>query len=160
MYVLVERHLSSIDKGIQAAHAIANYSQILQAQKNFEKRKNYLKWIKNDKTIILLNGGTAIELEEIYNKLIEKDIYCKKFVEPDLNNLITAIAILVDERVYNKEKYPDYDKWKTPSAIFQDFFLKMSISKENEIGKDWVKFIGGENNAFLRQLLTTKQLAR
>lgn len=158
MYVLVERHLSPIDKGIQACHAVADYGLILQKTKDFEEQRNYLKWVKSDKTLVLLNGGTAIELDEIYKQLKKKNIICTCFKEPDMNNMTTAIAILVDERVYDKEKYPDYVEWKNPSDQFMDILLYAGT--ENKIGQDWVKFIGGENNAFLRQLLTTKQLAR
>lgn len=158
MYVLVERHLSPIDKGIQAAHAIATYGQVLEYYN--ENSQKYKQWVAEDKTIVLLNGGTTLDLNNIMDELKEKEITFAYFQEPDLDNIVTAIAILVDERVYDKDKYPDFEKWKNPSDIVMDIFTKMGTDKVNEIGADWVEFIGGKENVFLRELLTTKPLAR
>lgn len=108
----------------------------------------------------MLNGGTTLDLNNIMDELKEKEIAFAYFQEPDLDDIVTAIAILVDERVYDKDKYPDYNEWKNPSDIVMDIFTKMGTNKQNEIGADWVEFIGGNENVFLRELLATKPLAR
>ena len=53
MYVLVLKQLSGIDKGIQAAHACLEYAL------KYGETNDYRNYINNDKTIIVLNGGTS-----------------------------------------------------------------------------------------------------
>jgi hypothetical protein len=99
MYVLVVYNISDIQKGIQAAHAIAEYG--------FEHKfcPKYKDWIENHKTIIVLNGGTTNSssqkenigtLQKIILDLRKLNIDHNVFVEPDLNNAETAVAFLID----------------------------------------------------------------
>lgn len=103
MYVLVPYNLSDIQKGIQAAHAIAEFQNT-----GFEKEK-YSDWVRNWKTIIVLNGGTTCHffdegkyytgqgtLQKYRDDLHKLGIDTVTFQEPDLNNAETAIAFVVD----------------------------------------------------------------
>lgn len=103
MYVLVNRSLSPIQKGIQALHAVVEYGQKYQTPE-------YKKWAKNDKTVIILDGGTSNsnengEMEKALLKLKELKYKFSEFREPDINNCLTAIAFIVDERIYDEDKY-------------------------------------------------------
>lgn len=114
MYTLTIYQLTGIQKGIQAAHAIMELSRKKFADDDF------LRWIRHDKTIVILNGGTtnsegidiwsqdfhAGDMEGHMAQLETLGIKYEPFFEPDLNNSLTAIAFLVDEKVWNQEKYP------------------------------------------------------
>lgn len=110
MYGFVNYQLSGIQKGIQFGHAVVEYSL------KYFKKNDYQKWAKFDKTFIILNGGTTnnstyVDLKGTLNQheitLLNNDIRIANFHEPDLGNQLTAVVFLVDERVFNKEKYPD-----------------------------------------------------
>lgn len=92
-------NLSPIQQGIQAAHALAELS-ILE-----EVKEEYINWVKNDKTMIVLNGGTSTSensyeigsMEEIYKVLLTEGIKCAVFHEPDLNYSLSSIALIVPD---------------------------------------------------------------
>lgn len=135
------------------------------------------KWKSIDKTIIGLCGGTSSDydinnlgtINKHFIDLKDNNIPFSYFREPDLNNALTAICFLVDERVYNKEKYPDYNKdvfnkviehelsW---SYIFKGKAYSIAYDVlHKEYYNTWVKQIGGESNVFLREFLKNKRLA-
>lgn len=166
MYGIVPYNISEIQKGIQFGHAVVEY-----AQKHF-KDAEYQHWAKNHKTFIILNGGTTnngedphkhVARDEPYVGSMQKmDLELRKnkiktalFFEPDLNDTLTAVVFLVDERVFDKKKYPDFmDKELMSKADFG--------SKEEEELQDydrWLKTIGGKQNEFLREFLSKLKLA-
>lgn len=108
MYGLVNYQLSGIQKGIQFGHAVVEYGL------KYFKDLDYQKWAKKDKTFIILNGGTTNSHPHFLGTLNKHLVTLKNnkikvvtFQEPDLGNQLTAVVFLVDERVFNKEKYPD-----------------------------------------------------
>ena len=123
MYGLVPYNLSPIQQGIQYGHAVQEYNNdifdsIEGAVSNEEKREIYKfeQWRKEDKTFIILNGGTTnTNLDHLGTlnshrlTLREHGIKIADFYEPDLGDQLTAVVFLVDERVFNKEKWPDYN---------------------------------------------------
>ncbi len=107
MYGLVPYNISPIQQAIQFGHAVVEYS--------LEHYIGpYLQWANNDKTFIILNGGTTNSSELIPGTLNQNALYLKdiikipisKFHEPDLGDQLTAIAFLIDERIWDYEKYP------------------------------------------------------
>lgn len=141
MYCLVLRQLSPINKGIQNCHACLEYAL------KYGNELDYQQYITKDKTIIMLDGGISQEMDEIaYNLMLEGiDFAC--FREPDLNNLITSICFLADERVWNKEKYKN--------ILREDCY-----APESEISyDDWVDYVGGAKNAMLYDYLEGKRLS-
>ena len=109
MYGLVNYQLSGIQKGIQFGHAVVEYGL------KYGKTDEYQKWAKHDKTFIILNGGTTnnsgyLDSMGTMNKhlvtLQENKTPIALFHEPDLGNQLTGIVFLVDERIFNKDKYP------------------------------------------------------
>ena len=152
MYFFVPYNLSDVQKGIQAGHCALEYAY------KFNKNNDYISFIENDKTWIILNGGTTNSsrdfkgevsgsLNKICDALSDHDIKYSVFCEPDLNNALTSVCFLADERVYNYEKYPDYE-----DAVKDNMWGGINY-------KDWVIFMGGDKNVFLRELIKGKKLA-
>ena len=111
MYGLVNYQLSgTIHAGIQFGHGVVEY-----VVKRL-KKKGCKQWAKKDKTFIILSGGTTnnsgyLDTMGSMNKhlvtLKKYGIKIGEFYEPDLGDQLTAIVFLVDERVFDKVKYPD-----------------------------------------------------
>jgi len=116
MYHFVIYQLSGIQAGIQSEHAVVEYI------KTHWKDLDLQQWMNVDKTLIIKNGGTTNSvgyaaysaeeytgsLQDILHKLTDFGIKAEAFYEPDLNNAMTSIAFLVDERIWDVEKYPDF----------------------------------------------------
>ncbi len=109
MYVLVLNSLAGINKGIQAAHAIVEYSNKLPARPNLDIFE-YDCWSNDDKTIIILSGGSSIDMKNHWKTLIKNKISTAGFREPDLNKSLSAIAFIVPDLVWDKKKFPDFKK--------------------------------------------------
>jgi hypothetical protein len=159
MYGLVLYNISSIQKGIQFGHGVVEY-----AQKHF-KDEDYQLWASKHKTFIILGGGTTnngekpkeymlhdtpyigsmqqAQLELKYNKIKHAT-----FFEPDLNDALSAIVFLVDERVFDKIKYPD--------LVHPSFDHR---KEDPQYDRKWIKSIGGKQNVFLREFLSKYRLA-
>ena len=108
MYGLVPYNISPIQQGIQFGHAIVEYGR--------KKRlvKGYKQWASEDKTFIILNGGTTNNnstslgtLNQHRQTLLQNGIHIAEFHEPDLGDQLTAVVFLVDEKVFNKKKWPE-----------------------------------------------------
>jgi|TARA_R110000851_G_scaffold47424_2_gene115149 hypothetical protein len=168
MYGLVPYNLSPIQQGIQFNHANDNFRAL-----PLQGRSEYMRFITEWKTNILLNGGTSNEghmvsqgfqkkmyigtMQQHQEDLLMNKIDIATFYEPDLNSMLTAIAFLVDERVFNKKLYPNFE----PSPYMGDTSEEMVVwSKNNEKQyASWVTKIGGPKNEFLRDFLSDKRLA-
>ena len=169
MYFFTIYQLSGIQKGIQCGHAALEY-----AAKYWDDTE-YLDFIKNWKTWVILNGGTTNDerdfdgissgtLNKIGDDLFDKDIKFSFFREPDLNNSLTAICFILDERVFNRKDYPDFINYLD---IEYDYDYKLLGTFDNEglieeyptEYKEWVRLIGGLKNVFLRELIKEKKLA-
>ena len=112
MYGLVPYNISPIQQGIQFGHAVVEYG----LEYGHKSDDPYLQWARNDKTFIILNGGTTNRNEEHWGTLNQSVLELGRlrvqyttFYEPDLGDQLTAIVFLVDDRVWDKEKYPEYD---------------------------------------------------
>jgi len=161
MYGLVPYNLSPIQQGIQFGHAVVEYG--LHKYTDLD----YQEWANNDKTFIILNGGTTNTrtslddglpfgtLNQHLLTLHRNHVKLSTFHEPDLGDQLTAVVFLVDERVYDTEKYPDFiDEYiADPSRQFTvDEFWSIRY-------KTWVDNIGGPKNEFLREFLKQFKLA-
>jgi hypothetical protein len=102
--------------------------------------------------------------------LEQNGIEIATFYEPDLNDMLSAVVFIVDERVFNRKKYPDFEDWIIEN--YGDLIIdngkeypitrriKESNSKEDQkVYQSWVKIIGGEKNVFLRDFLKNFRLA-
>jgi hypothetical protein len=102
MYSFVLYNLSPIQKGIQSGHANDLY-QYKYGRKSLE----FKQWITKDLTVIVLDGGSSSTLTKHVETLKKHKVQLVEFVEPDLYSNVTAVSFLVDERVWDREKYAD-----------------------------------------------------
>ena len=199
LYGLVPYNISPIQQGIQYGHAKDEYTlriidMLMNGDTTSEVVSTYVDWLRNWKTYIILNGGTTNigydariglydsntrgTLNLHYQSLKDNDIFCTAFYEPDLGNQLTGVDFIVDERVFNKEKYPDFDLKNYPQfydntdklnyrEIYKDPMNPLFPNKYNLIGNThvkpewdkWVESIGGRKNLFLRTFLKNFRLA-
>ena len=190
MYGLVPYNISPIQQGIQFGHAVVEYGQKMKylGEHNQSLNTQYNDWADNWKTFIILNGGTSNHSINRYHQtdepfvgsmesnlvlLEQNNVDIATFYEPDLNDMLSAIVFIVDERVFNRKKYPDFGDWvidnygdllitddpyETRKSIINK--LKESTNKEDQkVYKTWVNFVGGEKNVFLIDFLRNFRLA-
>lgn len=117
MYGLVPYNISPIQQGIQFGHAVVEYGRLCDGIK--KQQALYNDWADNWKTFIILNGGTTNTKTSLSDGLplgtLNKHLFTllnigipfATFYEPDLGDQLTAIVFIIDERVFNKTKYPD-----------------------------------------------------
>lgn len=86
LYVLVRKDLNYSSPAVQAGHVVAKF-----CLNSYEGEK----W--NNHTLIYLGVDNLKELYRWCFKLEKKDLKYVEFHEPDMNNELTAIAILVDD---------------------------------------------------------------
>lgn len=141
MYSLVLRQLSPIQKGVQTAHAVAEYGNTC------SKLAEYIQWVNVDKTIIMLDGGTYPEMKECRDFLTGMKVPNACFYEDDLGGLLTTITFIVDDRVWDTKLYPSYEEELTDDV--------MSAS-ESPI---WLIEMGGSENLKLRNFIFSKRLS-
>ena len=183
MYGFVPYNISSIQKGIQFGHAIVEYGL-----ENFHTNE-YQDWSKYWKTFIILNGGTSNHstnryheteeeyvgsMENILETLKENNVTLGTFFEPDLNDMLSAITFIIDERVFNRKNYPDFGDWimekhfsylknnmltgnKIERMRKEGYFLSGNTT-EKKLYSDWVDLVGGEKNVFLRDFLNPNKV--
>lgn len=167
MYGLVPYNLSPIQQGIQYGHAVQEYNNdifdsIEGAVSNEEKREIYKfeQWRKEDKTFIILNGGTTnTNLDHLGTlnshrlTLREHGIKIADFYEPDLGDQLTAVVFLVDERVFNKEKWPDYN------GLFHGDGTPNAYEYNDWKNKFTTYVVDQDRIVFLREFLSNFKLA-
>lgn len=172
MYFFVPYQLTGIQQAIQAGHASLEYAR------EFGQTTLFKDFVDNWKTWIILNGGTTNNnaivdgsylgsLNNIEYELSNNDIQYSYFNEPDLNDALTAVCFICDERVFNKKDYPDFKQYivdnKAKSKDIEILLFARSEEDLKEMYKEeydeWLLFIGGEKNLFLRNLIKDKKLA-
>ena len=103
-----------------------------------------------DKTLILLNGGTVIGLDKTLELFEENNIAYGAFIEPDLDNIVTAVAVMADERIFD-DNYMSFDMWRLKALLNNPY---------TSYEKGYEKYIGGRGNFILKEFLNSKKLAR
>lgn len=182
MYFFVPYNLSPIQQAIQAGHAAVEYAL------NYKDDEEFIDFAKNWKTWIILNGGTTNSqrdfdgvskgsLNQLADQLslgdgIARSIKMSYFTEPDLEDALTAVCFIADERVFNYKDYPDLIDYilsiDFPDNTKQKFDSYSITGKTYEeislifpnVYKQWIKEVmGTEENRFIRELLKGKKLA-
>lgn len=185
MYGLVPYNISPIQQAIQFGHAVVEHGQ-LSKKVGGERLETYNNWADNWKTFIILNGGTTNNriIDGIYfgtlnqhrEELDKNGIDIALFNEPDLGDQLTAITFIVDERVFNKKDYLEFGDWLMENYTLDYLNIDKSMNllttytigeaikaSENDIHKEvygeWIEYIGGKKNLFLREFLKNFRLA-
>lgn len=107
LYTFTNMYMSDIQKGIQTQHACAEL--FVKYQQDSQCKHNLYDWATNHKTTIVLNGGNAQSLHNLYDRLLPLcdclNYPISVFYEDQqsLNGCITCVAIVVPDSVYNAE---------------------------------------------------------
>jgi hypothetical protein len=98
LYSFVNYYLSDIQRGIQTAHLVSELSIRHSQRLEPYLAGVYSSWVTINKTIIVLNGGNSLQVQNIFDYLLN---YCKiypisKFNEDDqsLNGALTCCGII------------------------------------------------------------------
>lgn len=164
MYMFVPYQLNGIQSGIQAGHAALEYAY------KYGNTDLYKDFIENHKTWIILNGGTTMDphpdspdimgtMNELEQKLQDLSIVnYATFREPDLNNSLTAICLICDERVFNQKDYPNFKEFLMKKQLNVSYNSRLK-ELNPEYYKWWVDSLGGETNEKLREIISSHKLA-
>ena len=170
LYAFVPYQLTGIQKGIQVAHALAEY------QLSFGENENFKEWMSTYKTIIILAGGTTNEggdtchynfqseigtMQEIKNEITEIGIPVQSFWEPDLNDALTAFVFIADEPIFNHDdflKVNDFFKTKLETIPYLELFKNGPIELD-EIEKRYPVTFGNWLLTLHEDLTEAKKLA-
>lgn len=120
---MVLRQLTPMQKGIQTAHAVAEY--VFDLRETDECGE----WVCCDKTLIVLDAGTSQDLQEAIQWFKDNNIEHRVFKEPDLYGMPTAVCFLADERVWDTETYPD---WEHYIMAWQERCDEMDIVRDKD----------------------------
>jgi len=116
-YFFANMYLSGLQKGLQAAHCLAEIS--LSAQKVPKLNSIYWRWATHHKTIIILNGGSSTDLTKLVREVkahttLKLPIGCFS-EDSSLNYAMTCVGIIVPEKIYlpnNYDRIPtDAETW-------------------------------------------------
>lgn len=152
MYGFVPYNLSPIQQGIQFGHAVQEYNNMMIISNNLDDRRAFDLWRLNDKTFIILNGGTTNSnpgsfgtLNKYLAELSSIYIPIAAFTEPDLGDQLTAFVFLVDDRVFDREAWPDYSgsyyaDGKTPDATeYWNWKMKFATTESEADRIVWLR---------------------
>jgi hypothetical protein len=172
MYFFTIYQLPGMQGGIQSCHSALRY-----VRRFYETDPRVWDFVDNHETIIVLNGGTTNDnqdeegisigtLNQIADSLHENDIPFSFFNEPDLNYALTSVCFLLDERVFNDKKYPDFKQYQIDKIVAEKGHIDPQESISIKVApidfysaeyKEWVRFVGGVKNVFLRDLIKGKK---
>ena len=130
-------YLSSLQQGLQSAHCIAD--MFVKYNKKKAKKEIIYDWAENHKTMVLLNGGNSLVLEQTHQFLEElkgvgMNLPYQLFYEDEqsLNGALTYVGIVVSSEIYElaatlranaskidkkKIKVVEVNDWKTRLAM-------------------------------------------
>lgn len=107
-YFFGNMYLSSIQQGIQAAHCVSEIFANNDHKYTNEKKSYLIDWVKNHKTMILLNGGFSsnlIELLDFFNDDNNPYPFGSFCEELDaLNGALTCVGIILPEKIYETSR--------------------------------------------------------
>ena len=174
MYIFVPYQLTGIQKGIQSGHCVEQYAF------KYHNDPEYKDYVKVWRTWYVYNGGTTCSKQDTFFRgsldLIKDDLKANgikfaKFKEPDLNYSLTAVCFLADERVWNLDKFPDFElnygvinnggtlNLNQSTFSYAYFNPNATTNVNGQTYEAWVEYMGGENNLFLRELVKNRRFA-
>lgn len=153
MYFLVIYQLTGIQMGIQCGHAALEYAR------RFGDTIEFKNFVDNWKTWIILNGGTTNDerdfkgiaqgtLNQYGDLLNDNDIPFSFFHEPDLNNSLTSLCFIADERVFNRKDYPDFRDYLSTWFLETNIKIKNTLNDTND----------NINNSIIADIIDTEKI--
>ena len=112
LYTFCNFYLSSIQQGIQSAHVVHS---LFIKYPSFESNSILWDWAQNDKTMIVLNGGTHKDIVQAYEmvgalSLKHHNVLLpfEHFNEDDesLSGMMTCFGIVLPDRLYDAKYDP------------------------------------------------------
>lgn len=95
LYILVRTDLPKNYQAVQAGHAVAEFCKDEARRFRWTGRDvESLPWRWENGTLIYLRGGNIDDINMWNQRLAERGIEFSLFQEPDINNEVTAIAVL------------------------------------------------------------------
>lgn len=160
LYGMVPYQLTGMQGGIQYGHAKDIYSI------NYDN-KQYKDWLHNWKTYIVLNGGTTNTNKHRLGTLNKHVLTLRsfglkvaEFYEPDLGDQLLGVVFILDERVFDREKYPDFNKWMELNYTAEQIVEANNLKRKKDIYyRKWLRTLGGENNLKIRNFISKFKLA-
>lgn len=125
LYVLANSYLSGLQKGLQTAHLVGDMSV------EFAMNATFDAWVKEHKTIIILEGGNhdMIKKHKSLFDTVSIELPSGIFYEDEgsLNNAATVTGIIMPDQVreYHLDKVSkgsvplDYDSWEPMTKVVQ-----------------------------------------
>jgi hypothetical protein len=177
LYTFVNFYLSSIQQGIQSAHIVSNlfvkYSRDT-LENDYDVANDALwHWAEHDKTMIVLNGGTAFDIRQNYIEVTALASKCDVFAIPftffqeDHNALgiyehgvVTGFGMVVPQEMWGATEYPlDQNKLNVTGDYFP---FATSYVYENIVNdkKSYVSFLVESPESKLISLIKKHSLAR
>ena len=153
MYSIVLRQLNGINNGVQTTHGVCEYVWKHIGEPDLNK------WISEDKTLVILNGGSTKDMDEIKSILVENNITFETFEEEDLGGLTTSICLLADERVWNQKDYPKFENFAdfVREQLYPNdpvtYTLALADPDGLELMRAFEKYVGGKDNVIKKQIL-------
>ncbi len=180
VYTFSHFMLSSIQQGIQAGHAITElfnkYSRYdlddllfhtTKSQKlNAECAGMLYEWSENHKTHIALNGGNSLGLANLVEEFLDKDNDYPWVTfnedEDSLDSLMTSIAIVLPEKIYETVSLIKQNKLEMTSYGFVLRDIDEDISEEEilDIEEKFDKWKFTDFDKWLIENLGTFRLAQ
>ena len=107
-YFFGNMYFSQIQQGIQSAHALTEMYNY------YPNNPILTEWGQNHKTMILLNGGSSVDLQRTFVGLENVCSYlklpCSQFHEDaSVNFALTCIGVIVPSYIYDKKYYEYVD---------------------------------------------------
>ena len=87
LYVIARRDLTPAQQAVQSCHAVAEFCL------RHRDDPRVIEWADEHKTMVLLGVDKEEDLEKWEEKLGSKGVPCETFVEPDMGDQKTAIAV-------------------------------------------------------------------
>lgn len=143
-YSFVNMYISGIHAGIQTAHALVELGLSFGSTSRV-----YKQWASTDKTLIIKNGRGSNEMtqmkRDIAGACYTLDIPCATFVEPDADNLLTAIVFIVPQ---------SFAEWQDPRSTVMLPTYPAQYKKEGTLRPDEIAI------SVLANYINTSHLAR
>lgn len=153
MYSIVLRQLNGINNGVQTTHGVCEYVWKHIGEPDLNK------WISENKTLVILNGGSTKDMDEIKSILVENNIAFETFEEEDLGGLTTSICLLADERVWNQKDYPKFENFAdfVREQLYPNdsvtYTLALADPDGLELMRAFEEYVGGKDNVIKKQIL-------